>query len=174
MWKYLYLIPLLLLGCAREINSNVVRGVNFQDFKTYAWILPTEEQLEDYIVYRNIHHHVNKEMHERGFVADSVDPDILLDYRIQIREQAIITLNPVYPETPAPRPYWHPGPTFREHLPMEKFYEEGLLFIDVYEQRSNRHIWSGWSEEPIGDKSFSRTHLSSTIRRIFREFPRGK
>jgi hypothetical protein len=146
---WLFAIFLMAACSGRIIHIDMVQGIDFQAYKTYAWLMPTEAHLSNNILNENVHHYVNREMHQMGFVADSVHPDLLLDYTIHIQEQEIITLQPAYPVNPLPRPLWHPGATFREHLPMLKSYEEGVFAIDVFDRKNNKHIWSGRSVEPM-------------------------
>ncbi|WMJ74609.1 DUF4136 domain-containing protein [Cytophagaceae bacterium ABcell3] len=158
-------------SCVKEVHTSALDDWDYEQYKTYAWMIPTDDQLYNAIIHQNIHNFVNKEMHDRGFIADSVDPDILIDYRLMVEEQEVQTVQPFFPESPYPQRFWQPNNSMLSYELQEGYYEEGVFYIDIYDLERERHIWSGWTVEPMMDDTFHEKNLLRSVRKIFRQFP---
>jgi hypothetical protein len=97
---FLLIIITLTSSCSVQIASDFDRGIDFKQYKTYAW-LQRSDSVHNYfydnaIIEKNVKMYVNKEMKARGYTVDIQNPDILLEYHSTSQKKTYTVSNPIY------------------------------------------------------------------------------
>lgn len=189
----------LLSSCAAtSISSDYSRSVNFKEYKTFAWLPKTHDPQNDgpfdnQIVETNIKNLGSGELKSRGYKIDVSEPDLLIDFYVDVANKIEHVTNPVYSY-----PYNYNGnfarpynnnlysyrnsyynnnsyintmPTVVGYTTQDIPYEEGTLTILIIDRKTNTLVWKGWSVGSVTDESSFEYELPSDMRRLFKEFP---
>jgi Domain of unknown function (DUF4136) len=187
-----------LVACYTTSNnvyqSEGTKGVNFKNYKTYAW-LPTKEDTS-YIklaskkaVESALAAAVSQQLNARGMTMDTVNPDCLFTYTLVLNKTYTVGNNPppVYAYTPntGPAPgqynmyYWYPTSTlnydqnqYTGGLQVTTF-RDGSLLIDMIDRKENKIVWRTSAQGSVNEKD--RQGIRPTINQIipimFKKFP---
>ena len=161
---------LMLAGCATtNVNSFVARGVDFRQFKTYAWAPETDLATGDPRLDNNpffierVQASAERELAARGFgKVSSGTPDLVLHYHASVRQRLdLSTVDQKYGECPT--------------CGMSVF-DQGTLTLDLVDARTNTLIWRGWSERSLGgvvnNQDIFEKQIDQAIVRIVQMVPR--
>src|SRR4051812_40314050 len=104
----------LFASCATlDIYSDYDRSVNFNSYKTFAWI-PNPDQpyqnskFNNRIIESNIKNYASQEMQIMGYKVDVDSPDLMIQYSLMIEKKTTDVQTPVY-SNDIPPPYFnHP------------------------------------------------------------------
>ncbi|MFN6946745.1 MAG: DUF4136 domain-containing protein [Cytophagaceae bacterium] len=146
----------------------------------------------------NIMQSVNREMQARGYELDNENPDMLLRVttETETRRELVTAGGPQYGfggfwghpgmhgwggwGWGSPYGYggwggwghpfggwgWHGGYTTRE-----VHYQHAIIVVDMFNRRTNKHIWRGGLEKRVNNPERFRQRLNRHINRMFDEFP---
>lgn len=193
------LITVLFSSCApTSVSSDYSRTVNFTAYKTFAWLPKTHDPKNDgpfdnQIVETNIKNLASGELKSRGYTIDVKEPDLLVDFYVDVANKVEHITNPVYSypynyygNFSGPyvngmysyrnsyynnNPYLNGMPTVVGYTTQDVPYEEGTLTILIIDRKTNTLVWKGWSVGSVTDESSFEYELPSDIRRLFKEFP---
>jgi hypothetical protein len=176
-------------SCTDHIYSNLAKGVNFKQYKTYALIPDADtthngNRINDEIIRRGLTQDVSDEMTLRGFKLDTAHPDLLVLVHAVITRKDDTVRVPIY----SSYPYYYTGVYIGPWYPwyysgyytipdvvgynMQKVtYVDGSIVIDVIERSSRKLIWRGWTEENEFDPGMLTNQIRHKITRIFDAFP---
>src|SRR5688500_9783301 len=87
---FVFTTALLLTGCS-GVDTQVSRNVNFNAYKTFAW-MPAKENTDNPkfkgpLVEQNIKENVENELAEKGIMRNDQNPDFLIDYHTYTEEK---------------------------------------------------------------------------------------
>jgi hypothetical protein len=190
--KIKFLIPMLLwlAGCASvQTYSDLDKSSDFSRFHTYAWIQRSDSVqsifYSNQLVEKNIRYYTEEQLRLRGYVKDTTNPDLLLEYHTMVEKKHQTVSDPVY-STPsyAYNPFYGPfgysstypysyynTPYLIGYNVKEIDYNEGTLVIDVIDRKKNQLIWRGWSVGSVSDQQDLEKELPKDIRKIFKKYP---
>ena len=132
--KPLKLIPFFLLfllaSCSSvRVNADYDKQVNFEQYKTYAYIKASIDKVEiSDLDKRRILRAIENELKAKGMVV-SDNPDVLVNIFTKSREKIDVYNNSYHGWYP-----WYYGPNFG---PQISTYTEGTLFIDLIDKEKN-------------------------------------
>lgn len=83
------------------VGSDYDKSINFNKFKSYAWIpqpdvVYKDKRYNNQIIENNIKYYADSAMKNIGFVIDTIDPDIILSYDLQIEKGERTEEVPIY------------------------------------------------------------------------------
>jgi hypothetical protein len=166
------LLALAFDSCAPvRINSYVVRGLDFQQYRTYAWgpsdaFSTGDPRLDNNrIVSERVAKSVDQQLASRGFekresgVADVlIHMHVRLDQRI---ESDAIDREYARCEVSDCRPY---------------VYDAGTLLLDFIDTRTNQLAWRGWAEGGfdgvIDNQDWMEARIDDAVAKILARLPR--
>lgn len=203
-WIFYTASAWLLISCApTRVSSNYVKSIDFKVYKSFAWLSKTHQScdsvLDNQIVETNIKNLVSGEMKSRGLVVDVNEPDLLLDFYIDIADKVDQVTTPVYGYAYNynnyyngfnradynNRMYYRHNSYYNNNSYLYNNrtqqiigyntqdipYQEGTLTILMIDRKSNRLVWKGWSVGTITDEAAFEYELPSDVRRLFKQFP---
>jgi hypothetical protein len=192
-----------LSSCAPTVvSSDYNRALNFKEYKTFAWLPKTHDvnnnnQFDNQIVETNIKNLGSGELKSRGYVVDVDQPDILVDFYIEVANKVQHVSTPVYGYAYNYNNYNNGYNNYNNNMYSNRNsyynnnsylnnnavpvvvgyknqdipYEEGTLTIVMIDRKTNQMIWKGWSVGTVTDESSFEYELPSDIRRLFKQFP---
>jgi hypothetical protein len=194
------LLATVLSSCApTAISSDYNRSLNFAAYKTFAWLPKTHDPKNDgpfdnQIVETNIKNLGSGELKSRGYTIDTNEPDLLIDFYVDVANKVEHVTSPVYSY-----PYNYNGnfsgaynngmysyrnsyygnnsymnnnmPNVVGYTTQNIPYEEGTLTIVIIDRKTNTLVWKGWSVGSVTDESGFEYELPSDMHRLFKEYP---
>ena len=195
---------LLLSSCAPTmVSSDYVKGSDFKVYKSFAWLPKTHQSsdtaVDNQIVETNIKNLASGEMKSRGYEVDVNQPDLLLDFYINVANKVDVITTPVYGYAYNYNNYYNGfnrnGYNNNMYYNRNSYYnnnsyiynnrtqqvvgyntqdipyQEGTLTIVIIDRKNNRMVWKGWSVGTVTDEASFEYELPSDIRRLFKQFP---
>jgi hypothetical protein len=171
-----------------NIGSESTSNVDFNQYKTYAWLRRSKDfqhadpKIDNDIVEGNIIRYVNLELASRGYSIDTLTPDILLDYNIVTQNKVNQYQQPIYttmynrpyyynPYHPGYNPYMGPTTYISGYRTVNVPYEDGTVTIYLLDRKTNKLIWQGWAEGSVDDSESFQWELPKDIDAIFKRYP---
>ena len=178
---------------ANIYQSEKTKGVNFKNYKTYAWLhtndtaytkLASKQKVESALSVA-----VVQQLSKRGMVLDTLNPDCLFTYTLVLNKTYEVGQEPppVYaPQTNAgPLPgqynmyYYVPSSTayynpslYQGSMKVTTF-RDGSLVIDMIDRKENKIIWRSSAQGKVNEKD--RKGIQPTIDQVvpamFKSFP---
>jgi len=161
-------------ACATmNVSSHVQPGLDFGQFHTWKWVqadaLPaTDARMNNAFFQDHFQGAVERALAVRGLVqtgSNSEPADLLVHYHANIAPRIEVA---------------HGDPTsgacYDENCNVRVFENEvGTMVIDVVDGRTNRLIWRGWAQSPVGGElehpqTFQK-RIDEAVRRMFQRFP---
>lgn len=177
----IFVLPVLILfSCSPGITSHSVKtkGVDLKKYKTFAWAKPSNEEDEgrkDDKVYAGlILELANEELVKKGFVLDTDQPDAVFIFDTRVENRVSYSQTPqvsmgigfggpgYYGGFSAPVA----GGDFVQHN-----YQQGMLFIEMYDTKTQKLLWRGWAEEQITYKNDIESDIRTAVKHIFMRLP---
>ena len=141
------------------VNTELAPNANFAGRRTYAW-LPNPQMggaVDSSIAGQYIHADVDQALQAHGFQpAGGQPPDMLVDYRVIVRQQMDIEGGPG----------WGGVSTYH--------YTQGTLIVALTDPRSGLFLWRGVAQgivDPQGANSSRPENIQSAIQKMFAQFP---
>ena len=182
--KPIFLLGLALLAfasCNVTSHSEKAIGVNFSNYKTFAWVKVGNTQKTDRadndIIDNNIKNSVAMELVKKGWIETETNPDVLLDYTIAVKHGNKIESAPVYSYPFSSYIYgrrggyslWYPSSLIGVSTTNIPF-NEGELSVNMMDAKTNKLIWQGWAQGEINSKSVTSKDIKEDVKSIFRKF----
>ncbi len=188
----LCLFSLLISSCiSMLIDSQSNSSNDFGRYHTFAWINRPKNHkhadplISNDIIEQEIINYCNRELKARGYVVDTLQPDILLDYDLVTKNKVEIQQQPVY-RNRNQNYYANRGNGRNQYNNMNNQfpntyvsgyknvkipYEEGTVTIYIIERASNKLQWQGWAQGAISDPGSFERELPRDIKSIFKKYP---
>ncbi len=177
----LAVLALAIGGCAStiEVGSHFDETVDFKGYSTFAWIADPpyvggEPTMRPSVEVRaTVENAIRSELERLGysFVADRDAADLVVAYttgsRERIREED-------YPDDLTVFMSWHvPGSLHAVHDPGVHIYTEGTLSVDLFDIRTGKPVWHGWTQKTItdADRRDPTPSIERGMRQLFASFP---
>lgn len=185
-------LVLLLSGCITACSSYQYYAiqsnkVSFNKYRTFAWLpAPDTNSLISDLIDEKIKDEVTAGLEKRGLALQTLRPDLLVRYSVQVRDRVRIYNNPTYIYGPgiAYRGVTHnrfgryfyysystPFPVFVANDMVEMPYKEGTLVIDLIERRNHQVIWRGYGSGDIEDRQRAIHDIPEGVEGILNKLP---
>jgi hypothetical protein len=170
----------LMAGCSGGIqtSSMTTKGAELKNYKTYAWAKPPnpdDEARKDDKVYASlILELANTELQKKGFKIDAENPDVVFLFDTRVEERIKTTQNPyVSVGVGFGGPGYYGG--FSAPVSGGQFVAhetvQGMLFIEMYDTKTQKLLWRGWAEEEITQKNDVEADIKKAVKHIFIRLP---
>ncbi|GMQ31091.1 DUF4136 domain-containing protein [Algoriphagus confluentis] len=178
-----FLIGLSLLTCllscsSLTTNSYKAKGVDLDQYQTYAWVnlkhFVGEDQENKQRYARFILEHADEEIRAKGFQLDTINPQVVFQFDTKIEHK--ISYNRT-PSVSMGIGIGGPGYYVGGAVPVSggqvvtKEFDEGMLTIEMIETQTGRLLWRGWAQEKVGFETNLEADLEKAIPQIFMRLP---
>jgi hypothetical protein len=172
---------LLLSACSDtgiQSHGTKSKGVDLKKYKTYAWVKPAnaeDDVRKDDKLYGNLILQLcNDELSKKGFVLNAENPDAVFIFDTHVEDRVSYSQTPqvnvgvgfggpgYYGGFSAPVA----GGEFVQHN-----YQQGMLFIEMYDTKTQKLLWKGWAEEKITYQNDIEADLRTAVKHIFIRLP---
>ncbi|MDL5048720.1 DUF4136 domain-containing protein [Oscillatoria amoena NRMC-F 0135] len=155
-------------------HSYKAKGVDLKQYKTFAWVKPGDAeyqvQYDQKLFIPLIHKLSTEELQAKGFVIDNEKPDavFLCDTKIEERTSYSQT-----PQVSVGFGFGGPGYYGGFAAPVaggdivENRYQQGMLFIEMYDTKTQKLVWRGWAEEQITYKNDIEADIRTAVKHVF-------
>ena len=140
--------------------------VDFSGYRTFGWMPPPEPPAAARAVWdspflgKRIKQAIISAMVHKGLEWTDREPDLLIAYRIDLRQKANVHVSGY--------PYWGAYPQGVER------YQEGTLIIDLVDARSRQLVWRGWGSgefDPANRPRAAQGYIASAVADILKHYP---
>lgn len=181
-----------LSACSPAVNVEQRPGVNFNNYRTFAWadteVKTSGDQnplLNSPIARDRIRQAITGELAERGIREVQRNPDFYLTTHIFVEQAERTVTNPPpmgysYPYLvrwrggliPVNYGYWY-SPAYYQTTRTEQ-YREGTLVLDFIDAKTNNLVWRGSMADPVDDPARLGKQFAESARDILEKFPKAK
>jgi len=169
----------LLSSCSNGIQSHSLKtkGVDLKKYKSYAWAKPDYEdknRKDDKVYAELILDLCNKELARKGYTLNTEQPDIVLLFDTRVEDKVSYTQTP---HVAVGVGFGGPGYYGSMYAPVAgggyvpHNYQQGILFIEMYETQTQKLLWRGWAEDKITRKTDIEQDIRTAVRHIFMRLP---
>ncbi|WP_353719881.1 DUF4136 domain-containing protein [Dyadobacter sp. 676] len=171
LWAATFFIALTIAACSRgpQVGFDRDPSVNLKNFSTFKVEaekgVANDPVLGSELNQRRMANAVIDAMKAKGYVLDEKRPQIVVRFKMDVRDRQEIRSNyPYY------RWWWFP--------PMYDVstynYQEGRLIVNIYQADTDRMIWQGWLSGEVKQarkKDSPDENAKSLVAEILRSFP---
>ena len=186
---FIGLAGILFTSCASVAHVEKDDTVNFNNYKTYAWVVSSEDKTDSTaqksisLTEQNIRKAVDGELVKQGWREVKNKPDVLLSYDVLVENAVKSDNNPVY-SRPYSRYIYNPYTRrwMQLYYPSQflgydnQQYEarEGTVTITMVDVKSGKQVWQGWTTAEVNSKNLTSKEIQSSVKNIFRKFDVAK
>ena len=177
---------LLLSGCASTAHVEKDDAVNFNNYKTYAWLDSKDDSggiKKNSLQESNVREAVNAELAKANWRQAKTNPDVILKHDVLVERAVKQNSNPVYSQ-PFTRRYFNPytrrvgyiyyPSQFMGYDDNRFVTREGTLTISMIDAKSDKVVWQGWATDEVNSKNLTRKEIQNSVKSIFRKFDVAK
>ena len=193
---------IMLAGCSsgiyQSITSDYDCSINFNDYKTYAWLNShqphTPTPYDNDIIENNIKNYVDHELADRNYTPKVDAPDLLFELVLNNQNKVSTTTTPVY-SAPTYSPYppnsyryynpnnyrWNPYGynNYNYNRPSNQIgrrvikteFNQSIITINVFDRVSNKMIWTGSARADVYDNQYIQNDIHPAVDKILNEYP---
>lgn len=170
----------ILAGCAGPAHIEKDENVNFNKYKTFAWLHGDNGKLENQsdLVESKIRNAVTKEFEKLGWRETKNKPDVLLDYDVLIDRTTKEQREPVYSQpttrlvyNPYTRRYatiYYPS-QFLGYESYEKIIKEGTITVTMLDAKTDKVVWQGWTTGQVNSQNLTSKEIQKAVAGIFKK-----
>ncbi len=172
-----------LAGCSsRFVKSDFDREVNFDQFKTYSWMVQPEASgrnpfAQNTLLGKRIRNAVEMELAAQGFQKQaSGNPDFVIAYHVILEDKVDLTSHGYgygygygYRGRYYRYPYW--GGYYDSNAFNVRQYTEGTLILDFIDPGADQMVWRGWYSDAVGEGEISEKKINTAVKHILEKFP---
>ncbi len=178
---------------ANLYQSESTKGVNFKNYKTYAWLHTKDtaytKLADKKIVESALAAAVIQELTKRGMTMDTLNPDCLFTYTLVLNKTYEVGQEPppvyapqsnagalpgqynMYYYVPASTAYYNPD-LYQGSMKVTTF-RDGSLIIDMIDRKENKIVWRSSAQGKVNEKDRKgiRPTISQVVPAMFKKFP---
>lgn len=174
-----------------QINSTVDPAVNFDKYKTFAWLTDKADTANspynNEIIRNNIRNYFSKEMSDRGFEVNLEQPDLLLELAVKNEPH---TVRRVYQDdyyynryyfrsiyfSPFTRRYYYvlyPNYYYSNPNPRIEFdsHINNSVTLNVIDANGHKLLWTGSVQADIYDPAVIQKDIHPAVVKLMKQFP---
>lgn len=171
---------LVFAGCGEGVQtySSKSKGVDLKKYKTYAWVKPGDEQHEsradDKQFAALILQLANDELQKKGLVLDTEKPDAVFLFDTRVEDRVAYSQSPTVSVGVG---FGGPGFYGGFSAPVaggqiqSYTYQEGLLFIEMFDTNTKQLLWRGWAKGQVSDAISVENDIRKAVKHIFIRYP---
>jgi len=177
----LALVAIMLAGCAvgPEIRTDYNRANDFSKYRTFAFVprVGTDRQGYESLTTQYLKAAAQREMTARGYTYAPRNPDLLLNFNMQLQQKIVSSAAPLPP--PGYMGYYAyrggmyaPWPGYGLYSDTYT-YTEGTLNIDIVDAAKNQLVWEGVAQGEAGqtDPQNNQAAIDKVVGLIFAKYP---
>jgi hypothetical protein len=167
-------------SCSGGIQSHSykTKGVDLKKYKTYAWVKPQNEnedvRKDDKLYAELILKLCNDELKKKSYALDVEQPDAVFLFDTRVEDRVSYTQSP---QVSVGIGFGGPGyygamyapVTPTEYVPHN--YQQGVLFIEMYDTKTQQLLWRGWAEDKLNYKTDIERTVRMAVKHIFMRLP---
>ena len=165
------------LAVAQKVRTDYDRSLDFQQFKTYAWMedikLPMPALLDARELDGWVRSAVEEQLESRGLqIVDAGQADLLATYFTYVRSNLENQEADVQSRARLPYGHWRP---FAETAPDSRLHTEGVLIVDLVNAQNKTLVWRGEISDALKDPGNAekiRKKIEKAAPKLFKKFPR--
>ncbi|MEP7142215.1 MAG: DUF4136 domain-containing protein [Ferruginibacter sp.] len=177
---------LILSGCASTAHIEKDDAVNFNNYKTFAWL---DERDDSSSIKKNslqessVREAVNAELTKANWKEEKNNPDIILKHDVLVEKTIKNNSNPVYSQ-PLTRRFFNPYTRRISYIYYPSQFvgydngryvsREGTLTISMIDAKTDKVVWQGWATDEVNNKNLTSKEIQGSVKNIFRKFDVSK
>ena len=172
----LALVAALTGACSTlKVGSDFDHAASFSGYRTYSWLPRERRGNSNPLTVQRARDAIDSELIAKGFheASDPQAADFVVDFTIGSHERTDVESYPAAYAGPwwGVRGWWG-GPYWGDTIDVRQ-YREGVLSIDMFDQRTHRPVWHGWAKKELSrsDIENSAAPISNAVRTILQAFP---
>ena len=181
----LMLSSVILVSCATTSHIEKDESVNFENYKTFAWLHGEDGKIESQsdLIESKVRDAVSAELEKSDWKQVNTKPDVLLDYDVLVEKGSKEKSEPVYSQpysrliyNPYTRRYasiYYPS-RFMGYQSYEELIKEGTITITMIDTKTDKMIWMGWTTEEINSRHLTKKEIQRAVGSIFKKFDVAK
>jgi hypothetical protein len=181
----LMLSSVILMSCATTSHIEKDDSVNFNDYKTFAWLHGENGKIDSQsdLIESKVREAVTIELEKSGWKEVKTKPDVILDYDLLVEKSSKEKKEPVYSQSysrliynPYTRRYasiYYPS-RFVGYESYEQLIKEGTITITMIDAKTDKMIWMGWTTEEVNSKNLTKKEIQKAVAGIFKKFDVAK
>jgi len=182
-----FVLTFIFVSCTGSINtfSEYSKSIDFQKYKTYAWIPSADNDLNNQSIERTFGKMVtsisNEELKKKGMVLDTNQPDAVIRFSMGIKNQMKYSQSPTvsvgvgvgYGGYGYGMPGYYAGAT----VPVaggnitESRADEATLVIEMFERSTGYILWTGGARKTIDNNADAQKNMRLALHSIFAQLP---
>ena len=182
-----FALALVLFSCSGSINtfSEYSKSIDFQKYKTYAWIPSASTDIQNLSTERMFGKMVtsisNEELKKKGMVLDTEKPDVVIRFSMGIKSQMQYSQSPTLSVGVGVGyggyGYGMPGYYAGAMVPVaggnitESRADEATLVIEMFETSTGYILWTGGARKTVDNNADSEKTMRLALYSIFDRLP---
>ena len=166
-----------------KISSDKHPTADFSNYKSYAWLPPTDTIKNSAIdrkkLIKKVFVYTNEQLKAHGMGIDTQNPDLLIRcYTMVQNEKGYRYNSPIkrgidfnVKDKGYPGMYINVSPDYTALASHSVEYEEGALIIEAIDLQTRNIVWSGKSGNALAKTRKLDERLQKSIAKIFKHFP---
>lgn len=180
-----FLFLLTIVQILASSCSSIMKTYSYKDkktdlkqYKTYAWInldhFVEDNKNGNKLYAKYILDLANQELKKKGFILDVENPDAVFLFDTQIENRIAYSQSP---QVSVGVGFGGPGYYVGGSVPVaggqitQENYDEGVLFIEMYDTKTQKLVWRGWAQEEISFTTDLETDIRRAVEQIFMRLP---
>ena len=171
---------LMLGGCAASSHIEKADDVNFAHYRTFGFVQrdSSVQHGRNDIIDANVKKAITDEMEKKGLRRSDRNPDITVEYGLNVERSTARESNPVY-SSPYMQPFYNPASRRIGYMYMpsqvmgyndyNRAVKNGTLSINIYEAKNDRLIWQGWTQNELTKGNFTSNDVKNDVRSILKK-----
>jgi hypothetical protein len=182
-------LAFLLFSCSGSINtfSEYSKSIDFQKYKTYAWIPSASTDIQDLSTERMFGKMVtsiaNEELKKKGMVLDTEHPDAVIRFSMGIKSQMEYSQSPTLSVGVGVGVgyggygYGMPGYYAGAMVPVaggnitETRADEATLVFEMFETSTGYILWTGGARKTVDNNADTEKNVRLAMHSIFERLP---
>ena len=159
-------------------SSTKTKGVDLKKYKTYAWVKPANAEddvrKDDKLYGPLILQLCNEELAKKGFTLNTENPDAVFIFDTRVEDRIAYSQTP---QISVGMGFGGPGyyggfsaPVAGGEL-VQQQYQEGMMFIEMYDTKTQQLLWKGWASKKITYSSDVESDIRNATKHIFIRLP---
>lgn len=174
------LFVIALAGCGPTAHIETSNNVNFDQYRSFAWVNPQSGQKEG-LMEERIKNAISKELQRsKGWREDNRNPDVLLSYDALNERTTKLNSDPMY-SWGGFRTFYNPyyrrfynvyyPSMFMGYNTYEVPAREGTIAITMVDARTEKTILQGWATDEVSSRSrLSVAEVDRMVAAIFKKW----
>jgi Domain of unknown function (DUF4136) len=175
-WVVTALGPVMLLSCSTAAHIEKDESVNFNNYKSFAWLHGDEGKLENQsdLVESKVRQAVTAELQKTGWRQDY---DLLVERASKETNEAVYSQpynRLIYnPYTRRYATIYYPS-QFLGYESYEQLIKEGTITITMIDAKTDKVVWQGWTTGEVNNRNITSKEIQNAVRSIFKKFDVAK